>query len=172
MELTLRPLEGLEIDGRPVLRLGQVAQPQLAALSTFGRVEPFSRTPGAIGWSVQLHPHPNAQTLLFASADEDGSLVAIEVGRPWGTDAGSLLVLVDGIDVFADSADAVIAAMTAAGAVLTSAEAGHSSTDVARSIGLWRDGEPSGDDGLPRYFGAVLVGGPDYYPGPEGGADR
>ncbi len=67
------------------------------------------------------------------------------------------------VDPFGQPADCVIEDLRLLDVRLVVREKGISVDAPDELVGLWRDGDPIGDDDLPLYFAAALVAAPGHY---------
>lgn len=137
------------------LKLGMSREEMGIALQQFGTPKPFARGGGALGWTVQR------PATIFTYCDDDGRTDAIEFGSPRrsGTDS----VLYRDIDLFELPVKDVLSRLEAAGIAVTEEENGYSFTALDLVLALWRNGEPTDEDGMPKYFEAALIARPGYY---------
>ena len=129
-----------------------------AALAEWGEPRSFRRHSEPVaGWIVER------SATVFVYCDDDELVDAIEFASPGHGRPADDSVTFDGVDLFVDPAEAVIATLSARGHVITHGENGYASTLPDVLLALWRDGEPHDDaTGLPRYFESALVARPGY----------
>lgn len=127
-------------------------------LEAWGEPRPFRRgSDPNDGWLVQ-----RSSTTLYVYCDDDGLVEAVELASPGHGVLGDDQVVFEDIDLFCDSADAVVRKLGDRGYHVVDQDNGHTSTVPSVLLGLWRDGEPYDDSrDLPRYFESALIGHPD-----------
>ena len=100
---------------------------------------------------------------VFVYCDGNERVDAIEFSSPGYGEPGDDQVTFRGIDLFAETAENVLAGLRSLGVEMSEAEAGCSYTANDLVLSLWRDGGPSGIDELPTYFESALIALPGYY---------
>jgi len=145
-------------DGVGPIRLGMRRADAGVALAEWGEPQPFRRHSEPVaGWIVER------SSTVFVYCDEHECVDSIEFASPAHGRPADDAVTFDGVDLFVDPADAVIANLIARGHAITHGENGYTSTLPDVLLALWRDGEPHDDaTGLPRYFESALVARPGY----------
>ena len=150
-------------DGVGAVGLGMSREEARAVVSSWGKVEPFSRgtklQPGELAdWFVLRDG-----MAVFVYCDTDGFVNAIEVSSPGHGVVASDQVSFDGVDLFVDPADAVIDALRERGHIMEVGHRGYTSTAPEIYLTLWRDGDPINEmTGLPMYFESALIARPGY----------
>ena len=102
--------------------------------------------------------HYDSELSISLDFDSRGVVRAVELFRP----EGDVQVVFQGISVFEEPADAVIARLGESHRLETEDE-GLNVTAPDVFLGFWRSGLPTGpDDESGRYFDSVLVAAPGY----------
>lgn len=139
--------------------IGATSQQTATVLRRIGGVDTFRRTEAdSPGWVATRA----SGLALFAYMDNEGNLEAVEFGsRPGTADR----VLYQGISVFDQPADALIAYLRRATRVLDSDdEPGYLFTAPDLLLAFWRSAIPEdSEDPEGRFFESVLLARPGYY---------
>lgn len=149
----------LTADGCGAVCLGMARQAAGLALESWGECTPFRRGFGNEGWAVT-----RGTMMMFAYVDDIDRVNGIEFASPGRGVPADDHVVFDGVDLFADEADIVIANLKGRGWGVIESDDREEVTIPDVLLALWRFGEPEDEStGLPLYFESALIARPGYY---------
>jgi hypothetical protein len=100
---------------------------------------------------------------VFVYVGDDGRVDGVEFANPARGLPADDQVCFRGIDLFGGQVEDVVREIEASGTKLSVEERGYSFTAYDLVLALWRNGEPSDDQGMPLYFESALIAAPGYY---------
>lgn len=143
--------------GVGALKIGMAREEMGLALEQFGTPIPFARGGSPLGWRLER------PATIFTYCDGNDRTDAIEFATPGRRSNDH--VLFRGIDLFRATVAEVLDHLNQEGVEITEREGGYTFAAMDLLLSLWRNGEPCGPDGMPKYFEAALIARPGYFDG-------